>query len=245
LAASIAGFSAAAAGVVRAATEESAESTELLTRALRAAAREEPGRPLVCLVDDAAWLASTWCADGILEDALTELSRRLEALRGDRGRGGDDLLRETLAFGALEGRRFTAAAVARALNHDQNEVEDLLDELVAEVPEEGILRPPWLLKVQDLPHGGHRVMWRYEFTNSLLWRAARERLSDLPSKTAAAQMVDAVVASFGGEAPLILPTLARLADLAGDPSRAARYRALITSPSVAAMAAQARPPHDH
>jgi hypothetical protein len=177
--------------------------------------------------------------DAISHDAATELAARMERLRGAGERAEEDLLREALALGALEGRTFTAAAVARALNRDRDMVEDLLDELVAERPEAGILSTPQPIEVQDPLDHSARTLWRYEFSGNLLWRAAQDCLSDSPAKAAAASMLAAVVDSYGNEIPLILPALARLADLAGDQAEATRFRSLVSYPSVAALAAQA------
>jgi len=353
LMASLAGFSAAAVGVLRAAARAPGEPAELVARALRAAALEESGRPLVCLLDDARWLTGNWWTElqfsfakeiaeelplllviavettpslgvtadagdsasrvtqsllargladlvsldaltrmelsawlgrmpreagkavveltggrtgevadlwrawvaygvlertegswritdssGIVNDALTALSVQLESLREDRDRVGDDLLREALAFGAVEGRSFTAAAVAHALDRDRDEVEDLLDEVVAEAPGKGILSPPRTVEIRDPLSDRSRALWRYEFSNGLFWRAAEDRLSDVPASTRAAKMFDAVMDVFGTEMPLIMPSLARLADLTGDSAKAAQYRGLVSGPSNAALAAQ-------
>ncbi len=354
LMASLAGFSAAAVGVLRAAAQAPGEPTELVARALRAATLEEPGLPLVCLIDDARWLNGDWWTElqfsfakeiaeelplllviavettlspgitadagdpasrvtqsllargladsvsldgltrpelsgwlgrlpreatkavfeltggltgevadlwrawvaygviesaerswritdsnGIVDDALTVLSAHLESLRKDRDRADDDLLREALAFGAIEGRSFTAAAVAQALGRDRDAVEDLLDEVVAETPGRGILNSPRAVEIRGLLGERSRSLWRYEFTNSLFWRAAQDRLSDVPASTRASKMFDAVMDAFGTEMPLILPSLARLVDLTGDSAKAARYRGLVSGPSNAALAAQA------
>jgi tetratricopeptide (TPR) repeat protein len=352
LVASVAGVSAAAADILRTA-RGTEQPGELVTRVLRAAAVEAPDRPLVCLVDDAAWLGGTWwtelqfsfakevverlplllvlavregagpdaadadlpssrveeslvgrgLADSLTMDALsseelgkwlrlkpreavrgvfeltrgqtgeiaelcegwlaqgalehekggllledpdvlvdgaaTDLAARLDRVRGAEARANEDLLREALAFGALEGRTFTAEAVALALRQDVDLVEDLFDELVAETPEAGVLLPPLLIEVEDRPGNEPRDLWRFEFANRSLWRAAQHRLSDVPTHEAATRMLEALVEVFGGENPGNLPSLARLAELSGASPKAAHYRSLITSPGQATLKAQA------
>jgi hypothetical protein len=352
LVAAIAGVSAAAAQVLQRGHDD--EPGDLLPRVLRAAAAEEPDRPLVCLIDDADWLNGAWwtelqfsfareilerlplllvvavrttglgsdgaigdqpaarteqslvgrgMAESVALDPLTgeelggwldlkpreavrglfeltggrtgdvaelcqawlaqgamvqeknglwlevpdvlvdggaaDLASRLTQLAGDEARAHGDLLREALAFGALEGRAFTAAAVEAALDRDDELVEDLLDELVAETPAAGILLPPTAVEIDGLVQHETRTLWQFEFTNRTLWRAAQARLSDVPVVAAAGRMLEAVVEVFGGERPENLPSLIRLADLAGQPGTASHYRALLTGPDEAVFKAQA------
>jgi len=351
LLASVAGFSAAAAQVIGVGQND--QPSELLTRVLRAAAREAPDRPLVCLVDDATWLNGAWWTelqfsfareivgrlpllmvvairssfgpdaidedlpsaqveeslverdlaqsltldaltneelgkwldlkprqatkgvfeltrgrtgevaelcrawlaqgaveyekDGLLledpdvlvDGAATDLASRADRLCGARALGDADLVREALAFGALEGRSFTVPAVALAIDCDEDLLEDLLDELVAEIPEAGVLLPPEEIEIQDPLNGETRAIWRFEFVNRALWRAAQNRLSDCPAAVAADRMLKAIVDVFGGETPANLMSLARLADLAGASRQASRYRKLVTGPSAAVLRARA------
>jgi tetratricopeptide (TPR) repeat protein len=351
LVASVAGFSAAAAQAIGVGQND--EPSELLTRVLRAAAREAPDRPLVCLIDDATWLngawwtelqfsfareivdrlpllmvvavgssfgpdavdedlpsmrveeslverdlaqsltldaltneelgkwldlkpreaikgvfeltrgrtgevaelCRAWLAQGavehekgglLLEDpdvlvdgAATDLASRVDRLRGARTGDDADLIREALAFGALEGRSFTAPAVALAIDCDEDLLEDLFDELVAEIPEAGVLLPPEEIEIRDPLNNEMRTIWRFEFVNRALWRAAQNRLSDSPVAVAADRMLEAIIGVFGGETPANLLSLARLADLAGASHRASRYRGLATGPSAATLKARA------
>ncbi len=351
LVASVAGFSAAAAQVIG--VEQNSEPSELLTRVLRAAARDAPDRPLVCLIDDATWLSGAWwtelqfsfareivdrlplllvvavgscfgpdavdedlpsvrvkeslverelaqsltldplthgelgqwlglkpreavkgvveltrgrtgevaelcrawLAQGaveyerkglVLEDpdvlvdgAATDLASRVDRLRGARADGDADLLREALAFGSLEGRSFTPAAVALAIDCDEDRLEDLLDEIVAETSEAGVLLPPEEIEIHDALRNEAGSIWRFEFVNRALWRAAQNRLSDTPVAVAAKRMLEAVVRVYGGERPANLLSLARLAGLADEPRRASRFRNLITGPSGTVLKARA------
>lgn len=350
----VAALSVAAAGIVQTATR-GVTSTELVTRVLRAASREDPKRALICLVDDATWLSGTWWTelqfffakeiadelplllvlaidgdphaagpsddgppgsvaqsllrrnlaswtslgeltedelsswlgpapreaaratleltrgrsgeavelwrgwladgvlvpstgegwelqrpDGILDDAAGKLAEMIETALGPREGDDRDVLREALGFAALEGKTFTAAAVAEAVRGDRDEVEDLLDELVVEPPGEGVLRPPRAVEIQNLQHSRSWALWRYEFANSLIWRAARDRFSDLPTERAAEQLLEALAASYEHETPRIAPLMARLAKLTGNPSTSTRYEGLVRVPSQAALVGQAR-----
>ena len=351
LVASVAGLSAAAAQVIGVGQND--EPSELLTRVLRAAAREAPDRPLVCLIDDATWLNGAWWTelqfsfareivdrlpllmvvtvrssfgpdavdedlpsarieeslverdlaqsltldaltieelgkwldlkpreavkgvfeltrgrtgevaelcrawlaqraveyekggllleepDVLVDGAATDLASRVDRLRGARVDDDADLVREALAFGALEGRSFTAPAVALAIDCDEDLLEDLLDELVAEIPEAGVLLPPEEIEIQDPLNNETRAIWRFEFVNRALWRAAQNRLSDSPAAVAADRMLKAIIGVFGGEMPANLLSLARLADLAGASRQASRYRRLVTGPSASVMKARA------
>jgi tetratricopeptide (TPR) repeat protein len=205
---------------------------------------------------DALELWRTWVADGVISkgqsgswelarpkalehDALTRLAALVERDLPEANPTERETIREALAFGALEGRSFTAAAVADAIACDRDAMEDLLDELVVDPTGDGVLRPPRAIDVHDLKRSRSWSLWRYEFASTLLWRAARERLSDRPEETAL-RLLDSLKKSYEHEVPAIAPVMARLADLSGQSTLISHYRSLVRAPSQMALEAQAR-----
>jgi tetratricopeptide (TPR) repeat protein len=176
---------------------------------------------------------------GLEHDALTKLAALVDGALPESPSSVRELAREVLACGALEGRSFTAAAVADAIGRDRETVEDLLDELVADSPEEGVLREPRSVEVHDLGRTNAWTLWRYEFASPFLWRGARSRLPDLPADTAM-RLIDSLRKAYGHEIPAIAPAIARLAEMTGRAALIANYRGLVKVPSRMALEAQAR-----
>jgi tetratricopeptide (TPR) repeat protein len=181
-------------------------------------------------------------AEGMTRDAVAELSRRLELLLPNRDRRQDDELARILSCAALEGRVFTAAAVAVALEEDRDAVEDLLDSLVDEAdPDGGVLRPPSALRVEDPARRSAQTVWRYEFASPLIWRALQRRLLDPEAVPKLAnRMGQALYELYGREFAVIAPTLERLALLGEHPDAASHFRALLRTPDRAVLAERAR-----
>lgn len=181
-------------------------------------------------------------AEGMARDATAELSRRLELLLRNRDRRQDDELTRILSCAALEGRVFSATAVAVALEEDRNAIEDLLDSLVDEAdPDSGLLRPPIALRVEDPARRSAQTVWRYEFASPLIWRALQKRLLDPGAVPELAdRMGQALYELYGREFAVIAPTLERLALLAEHPDAASHFRALLRTPNRAVLAERAR-----
>jgi tetratricopeptide (TPR) repeat protein len=178
--------------------------------------------------------------EGLVDDALGQLVAHIERALPDATPDQMELARGALGFGALEGRVFTATAVAAALGRDPEEVEDLLDELAVEPPNRGLLNPPRILDVLDPVRGERRALWRYEFTSRLIWKAARGRLLDGPPREHAKRLLEVLADLYVQATPALAITMARLADQADEPAIASHYKELIVKPALAVLAAQAR-----
>ncbi len=86
-------------------------------------------RGVIALDDSGVW-HFVGSRDRILADIGDDLSRRILRAVGSEGVQSLDRVRELLACAALEGRTFSAEAVARALGRDRDEAIDCLDQLV-------------------------------------------------------------------------------------------------------------------
>lgn len=75
-----------------------------------------------------------------------------------------------LGCAALEGRHFTADAVARVLGRDRDELVDFLDDTLVrgEDRPEGVLVEEESVPIDD-PRSGRRYLCRYAFTSDLYW----------------------------------------------------------------------------
>ncbi len=120
-----------------------------------------------------------------------------------------------MATAALEGRVFTAAAVADAIGIDRDTVVDLLDEKLA------ASEPPLVVEVDPavvhLDDGRTRLLWRYGFASQLDWHAARTRLAT-PEERAerAAALAGALRDLYGDHNRAAAATICALLRLAGD-----------------------------
>lgn len=167
-------------------------------------------------------------ADGGRERTLDAfgdvLGRRLAALPGELA----EPVRELLAHAALEGPVFTAAAVARVLRRDRDEVIDLLDDTLLHDDEhpEGVVREAGSLDVED-DRGATRHLWLYRFDATLDWLtlASHGLGEEADRRTAARGLAQALIDVYGGP-HYVAQTLARLYELAGDEMPARRYRRL-------------------
>jgi hypothetical protein len=108
---------------------------------------------------------------GRVNDLLdARLARLLDTNQPDRL----EAARELLATAALEGRRFTAPALARALDRDPDELIDFLDEhlAVGDSRPDGLVVDLGFLKLTD-PAGQPQFVSRYEFVSGLHWQTLR------------------------------------------------------------------------
>jgi len=169
----------------------------------------------------------------VLVHVADELSERLEAMLGPGDRSRQEKLRQLLSCGALEGRTFTARAMADVFGWDHDEVIDLLDELVEEErPERGVLLDLGAIEVPDLTRNEKRVLWRYRFVSHLHWRAARDLLAGEAEREAmAARLVQALCAAYDPDNQAIAHVLASLCRLAGEREAAAMWRSVALSAS--------------
>jgi tetratricopeptide (TPR) repeat protein len=156
------------------------------------------------------------------------LGRRLNHLIG-----ADDvaLLASTqriLSCAALEGRTFTAEAVAEALGFSRDEVIDLLDDRLA-VPRagtDGLVEELAALHVTD--ENATRSLWRYRFRSRLDWLTLRHY--GLGGATNRHEVIGRLAAAlescYGGETYRVARTLSALLAEVGNRDQARYYRHL-------------------
>jgi hypothetical protein len=156
----------------------------------------------------------------------------VDELLGDRLKQliGDDLnrlagARELLACAALEGRRFTAAAVADALERDRDKLIDFLDDTLTiddEHPDGLLVEDGWVA-VRD--ETGSRSLAMYRFARALdRLTLANYGLTDNRQRYLSRRLADALANQYGGQAHRVVHTLVRLYTLARIPDRAGYYR---------------------
>ena len=133
--------------------------------------------------------------------------------------------RTLLAYAALEGRTFTADAVALALDRDQDEIVDLFDDTLATngEPPDGFVAESELVLLDD--ESGRRHLLRYHFAAELDWLTLYDRgLKDSRRRTAAGTLAQALVATYDGHVQRVARVLTRLFETAHDPHAAGRFR---------------------
>lgn len=159
------------------------------------------------------------------EDVDDMLSRRLKQLIGDDV-SALDRSKTLLACAALEGRRFTAVAVAAALGLEDDEVIDFIDErlVVDQQPHDGVVVEDGWVRVSD--ESGTRALAMYRFVRELDWLvlARRSYLTDREQRSLGGRLANALVAQHGGQTPRIAHALTRLYSIAQLPERARHFR---------------------
>ncbi len=142
--------------------------------------------------------------------------------------------REVLACGALEGIRFTADAVALALDFDRDELIDFLDEhlVQSEDKPDGVLLEDDSVSIAK-PDGSTTTLWRYRFVSELHWLALERHgfaeterpdkgTSERSEKTAI--LVEALKKTYAPEDLLVAATLARLLKDLGSTEESQKYQ---------------------
>ncbi len=135
---------------------------------------------------------------------------------------------ELLAVASLEGHRFTAEAVAAALDRDRDEVIDELDEKLSadDAHPLGLVTELGARTVAD--RHGSRDLWRYGFRTRLDWLTLRRYgLTEVERATRSAALADALETVYGEERRLAAGTIARLWRVAGHPELAAPYDLMV------------------
>jgi hypothetical protein len=186
--------------------------------------------------DDAGRWGVVGGIDRTLVDAADTLTDTLKSLLGTDDAHQLEDVRQLLACAALEGRTFTADAVAQALGRDRDEVIDFLDErLAVDVSGSELLEEADGVRIVPV-RGEVRHLWRYRFVRSLDWRIARERFSTTTEKCACARQLAAALSRlYAPQEDRIATTLAALYTRVGDTETAARYRRIVkfgVSPAV-------------
>lgn len=94
---------------------------------------------------------------------------RLKRLFGPDDPDTIEEIRAWLTYGAMEGRTFTASAVASAANCDEDELIDTIDDFLLwdrEDNPDGLL-----LETEAITVAGERTLWRYRFSDHFHWQA--------------------------------------------------------------------------
>ncbi len=154
------------------------------------------------------------------------LARRFKRRVGTHDLGLLAHAREILLCAAMEGRRFTPAAVADALDIDRNELIDLLDDTLVQDAEhpEGLVTFDGWHSVSD--EHGDRDVSVYSFARELDWLALlhHHARGELQQRALAHRLADALAALYGGAAHRVAGVLCRLYGIAGDAAAELHYR---------------------
>lgn len=183
-----------------------------------------------------------WRARGVVDDVgdgvwrfATGRERRFDAsedafdarLRDLTGGDLNAIGRATKALGcaALEGRRFTAPAIATALGRDIDETIDYLDDTLAlgGTRPDGFVVDDGFETIED--ERGTRHLAMYRFARELDWRIARRHgLSEAEERYLGPRLARAMASLYGGGASRVAHQLARLHVAAGDAEAARHFR---------------------
>ena len=159
-------------------------------------------------------------------DAVEDtLGKRLKRLVGAGDLDALTQARRLLACAALEGRRFTADAVAVALERDRDEVIDDLDDRLAleDGRPEGLIVEDGSVAISD--EAGQRCLWLYRFNAQLDWLTLRHHgLTEAEQRDLALRLARAMQTLYGGQSRRVAQTLTRLYETAGDAEAARHYR---------------------
>lgn len=161
----------------------------------------------------------------ILGDRLKILLESDEQTESDTRRTFDETM-FLLSLAALEGARFTADALARALDGDKDELIDFLDDTLAQNDDcpDGILQEDESVTIND-PNTGPRTLWCYRFASDLHWQALlRYGLTKAEQSQASLALAHALIEAYSPEEKQIAQTLARLFKTGGDQGKATHYQ---------------------
>jgi tetratricopeptide (TPR) repeat protein/energy-coupling factor transporter ATP-binding protein EcfA2 len=157
-----------------------------------------------------------------LDYAAMRLSERIAAALGHLDPTEVEKVRRALFCAALEGRTFTAEAVAAVCERGRDEMIDLLDGLSDSGDHGAILRELGSFEVESVSRRNSRHVWRYGFARTIDWRVARDRLGDGFDRAAVAgRLADELIEIYGDEVRWIAHAVAALLRQA-DRSDAAR-----------------------
>ncbi len=200
-------------------------------------------RGVVAYSDQAAcwqWAPNRMPSLNLVKDALDD---RLKKLLDDDSPRELEQTRMLLACAALEGRCFTADAVARVMNWNRDELIDFFDDYLvasAEQPD-GILQEDTSITIED-PQTGPRTLWRYAFASDLHWYALKSRyvLTAIEQNQMGLALARTLIGLYAPEENQIARTLANLFKVGGDAGTASGYqRTADYATSRAAMCQQA------
>ncbi|MGN6664627.1 MAG: hypothetical protein ACTHK6_10555 [Solirubrobacterales bacterium] len=195
----------------------------------------------------AGWTAGLW--EEWREDGIVRESKGIWSFDGERAGGlapighlvgrrlrraiGDDLssqarAQQLLACGALEGRTFTAEALALVFGEEVDDLIDFLDDnlTVDADPGHGLIEELPILTVSD--EAGRRHLRRYRFRAELDWLALRHYgvPDEAQRKQRALSLAQALREVYGAAAGRIALVAAELFELAGETEDARNARRL-------------------
>ena len=167
-----------------------------------------------------------WQIVGSVESTFAEAGDRVNAqlatLLGEENVQLLENVRQVLACAALEGRTFTAEAVARALDWDYNDLINLLDDHLC--GDDGPLREAPSVSILRVGTSS-RPLWRYSFIRNLDWRIVRARFASVDERRSLAQrLAAALIDTYSPEEHRVAGALTALLVQAGDTNAAAHYR---------------------
>jgi tetratricopeptide (TPR) repeat protein len=186
--------------------------------------REWQRRGVVEDVPTANWRFATDGREAMLDEVGALLAVRLKQSVGDEL---SHLVRarEILTCAALEGRRFTAPAIADALDLDRDVLIDFIDDARAvddQHPERVLVEDGWV-HIRD--ERGERLLAMYRFARALDWvTLAHYGFTEDRQRVVAQRLADALATQYGGQDYRVAHPLARLYTLATIPDRAGHYR---------------------
>jgi tetratricopeptide (TPR) repeat protein len=169
---------------------------------------------------------------GRMPELVQSEATEVDQLIGDRVRRsiGEDLNRLALAgrvpaCGALEGRRFTAAAVADTFGIDRDDLIDFIDEALAvdDTHPDGLLIEDGWVHVSD--EVGRRSLAMYRFARKRDWVTVHKYgLTENERRDLSRRLAHALATLYGGDSYRIAQALVRLCSLAALSDRATYYR---------------------
>lgn len=178
---------------------------------------------------------------GLLPDAVEHLSSKIEVMLGPGWQGRHEDLPALLACGAMEGRAFTARAVAASADMDENAVIDLFDSLVDERhPERGVLRDLGAIEIPDPMRDRTEILWRFAFVRNLDWQAAKGWLDDEDTVLFAGAMSASLLSAYDPDIEMVAHVLASLCRTAGETESAKVFQRMAYTVSRTAMRSQAQ-----
>jgi tetratricopeptide (TPR) repeat protein len=126
--------------------------------------------------------------------------------------------REVLSVAALEGREFTAEAVAHALGRERDELVDYLDDVLVEGE---LVEEVGLITIES--DAGTQHLWQYRFVSDLDRLTLRHALTRTEAAERSERLAEGLVAAYGVASDAVSATVARLFDAGGNAEMATRF----------------------
>lgn len=166
-------------------------------------------RDVVCRDDrkgEWQWTSSQRPPLNIVKDVI---HARLKRLFDPGNADAIEEVSDWLAYGALEGRTFTASVVSHAVDRDEDELIDTIDDVLLwdrESNPDGLL-----IEAEAVTLAGQRTLWRYRFADNFHWQALTQygfTREEIPA--ARHNMIRALHETYEPETEYVADALARL-----------------------------------